>query len=57
MGKTMHENAVAAPFAAEKLRLAGLRPTRQRLELASHLFGGPDRHVMTSACAGFRLPP
>ncbi len=45
MGKTMHENAVAAPFAAEKLRLAGLRPTRQRLELASHLFGGPDRHV------------
>jgi len=31
--------------AAEKLRGAGLRPTRQRIELAGHLFGGPDRHV------------
>lgn len=27
------------------LRQAGLRPTRQRLLLASLLFGGPDRHV------------
>jgi len=35
----------AAKAAAERLRLAGLRPTRQRVELASHLFGGPDRHV------------
>ena len=31
--------------AAEKLRDAGLRPTRQRVELAGHLFRGPDRHV------------
>ena len=31
--------------AAERLRNAGLRPTRQRVELASHLFRGPDRHV------------
>ncbi len=30
---------------AEKLRAAGLRPTRQRLELAAHLFRGMDRHV------------
>ncbi len=35
----------AAKAAAERLRQAGLRPTRQRVELASHLFGGPDRHV------------
>ena len=30
---------------AERLRAAGLRPTRQRVELAGHLFRGPDRHV------------
>lgn len=30
---------------AEKLRLAGLRPTRQRLLLGEKLFGGGDRHV------------
>jgi Fe2+/Zn2+ uptake regulation proteins len=30
---------------AEALRRAGLRPTRQRLALASLLFGGEDRHV------------
>ncbi|WP_421692993.1 iron response transcriptional regulator IrrA [Aestuariivirga sp.] len=30
---------------AERLRLAGLRPTRQRLSLASILFGAGDRHV------------
>src|SRR5262245_41567180 len=29
----------------EKLRKAGLRPTRQRLALASLLFGRGDRHV------------
>ena len=29
----------------EKLRLAGLRPTRQRLALAGLLFGVGDRHV------------
>jgi Fur family transcriptional regulator, iron response regulator len=32
-------------FAAFKLREAGLRPTRQRLALASLLFNGCDRHV------------
>ncbi len=30
---------------AERLRLAGLRPTRQRLSLAVILFGAGDRHV------------
>lgn len=29
----------------ERLRGAGLRPTRQRLALAKLLFDGPDRHV------------
>ena len=45
MGKVMRENSTPAPFAAEKLRAAGLRPTRQRMELAAHLFRGHDRHV------------
>jgi Fur family iron response transcriptional regulator len=31
--------------AAERLREAGLRPTRQRLELAGLLFVGEDRHL------------
>jgi Fur family iron response transcriptional regulator len=30
---------------AERLRLAGLRPTRQRVALATILFGRGDRHV------------
>ena len=30
---------------AERLRLTGLRPTRQRLSLATILFGAGDRHV------------
>lgn len=30
---------------AERLRMAGLRPTRQRLSLAAILFGSGDRHV------------
>jgi Fur family iron response transcriptional regulator len=45
MGKMMRENPGMATLAAEKLRGAGLRPTRQRIELAGHLFRGPDRHV------------
>ena len=32
-------------FAANRLRQAGLRPTRQRLALARMLFDGEDRHV------------
>jgi Fur family iron response transcriptional regulator len=45
MAKIARENSGAPPFAAEKLRAAGLRPTRQRMELAARLFGGADRHV------------
>jgi Fur family iron response transcriptional regulator len=33
------------PLVAERLRGAGLRPTRQRMELAGRLLAGPDRHV------------
>jgi Fur family iron response transcriptional regulator len=43
MGKTVQQQAVAST--AERLRAAGLRPTRQRMELAAHLFRGHDRHV------------
>ena len=31
--------------AINRLRNAGLRPTRQRISLASMLFAGPDRHI------------
>jgi Fur family iron response transcriptional regulator len=40
-----HDSKARRDSAAEKLRAAGLRPTRQRLELAQHLFSGMDRHV------------
>ncbi len=33
------------PNAAERLRGAGLRPTRQRVALAELMFGSGDRHV------------
>ncbi len=42
MGHMMREISSST---AEKLRAAGLRPTRQRMELANHLFRGMDRHV------------
>ena len=46
MGKTIRETGKAvASQAVERLRAAGLRPTRQRVELAGLLFKGPDRHV------------
>lgn len=32
-------------FAAERLRAAGLRPTKQRVALANLLFGEEDRHL------------
>ena len=37
--------------AAARLKAAGLRPTRQRIELAGLLFGGPDRHVTAESLA------
>lgn len=36
---------MTASAAAERLRKAGLRPTRQRLALAKILFGSGERHV------------
>jgi Fur family iron response transcriptional regulator len=33
------------PDATQRLRSAGLRPTRQRIELVGLLFGGGDRHM------------
>lgn len=49
MGKALREIQVVPgqneANVAQRLRAAGLRPTRQRVELAGHLFAGPDRHV------------
>ncbi|HEY4077498.1 MAG TPA: Fur family transcriptional regulator [Rhizomicrobium sp.] len=42
MGKASRESAAQA---TQRLRHAGLRPTRQRVELASLLFQDCDRHV------------
>ena len=36
----------------DRLRAAGLRPTRQRLALAKLLFEGPDRHVTAEILHG-----
>jgi len=41
MGKAVRDNSKAI----QRLRQVGLRPTRQRVELASVLFKGEDRHV------------
>ena len=41
MGKVVRDNSKAI----ERLRGVGLRPTRQRVELARLLFKGQDRHV------------
>jgi len=42
MGKKVRETAAEA---TERLRQAGLRPTRQRVELAGLLFAGGHRHM------------
>jgi Fur family iron response transcriptional regulator len=49
--------SAARPFAPalEKLRTAGLRPTRQRLALAKLLFDGPDRHITAELLHGEAL--
>ncbi len=41
--------------ALEKLRAAGLRPTRQRLALAKLLFEGEDRHITAESLHGEAL--
>jgi len=45
MGKASRENRDHAAAATARLRHAGLRPTRQRVELAGLLFKDGDRHV------------
>ena len=47
-----HRKPASAGNAAaltQRLRIAGLRPTRQRLALAALLFGAGDRHVTAEA--------
>ena len=45
MAKASREPRNTGAQATARLRLAGLRPTRQRVELAGVLFQGGDRHV------------
>ena len=45
MGRASRENRDQAAAATARLRHAGLRPTRQRVELAGLLFKDGDRHV------------
>ena len=45
MGKVLREDRDQAAQATARLRHAGLRPTRQRVELAALLFNDCDRHV------------
>ena len=68
MAKTMREPKdvtakEAAVMATTRLRHAGLRPTRQRVELAGLLFRDQDRHVTAESLhdevtqAGLRVSP
>ncbi len=45
------ERETQADAAAARLKEAGLRPTRQRVELARLLFAGMDRHVTAESLA------
>ena len=45
MAKASRNGKALAALATERLRQAGLRPTRQRVELAGLLFQDCDRHV------------
>jgi Fur family iron response transcriptional regulator len=45
MGKALRENKTLTALATSRLRHAGLRPTRQRVDLAGLLFKDCDRHV------------
>ena len=45
MAKAARDSKTLTAQTIGRLRQSGLRPTRQRVELASHLFGGADRHV------------
>ena len=45
MGKASRDTKTSAALTTARLRHAGLRPTRQRVELAGLLFKDCDRHV------------
>jgi Fur family transcriptional regulator, iron response regulator len=45
MGKALRDSKTSAAQATARLRHAGLRPTRQRVELAGLLFNDCDQHV------------
>jgi len=45
MARTSRDSKALAALTTGRLRQAGLRPTRQRVELASLLFRDDDRHV------------
>jgi Fur family iron response transcriptional regulator len=49
MGKKVRQTSAEA---TQRLRVVGLRPTRQRLELADLLFAQGDRHVTAEALHG-----
>src|SRR5476651_113836 len=52
MGKKLQEASLEA---AQRLRAAGLRPTRQRVELVGLLFGGGHRHMTAESLHGEAL--
>jgi Fur family iron response transcriptional regulator len=52
MGKKLQEAILEA---AERLRAAGLRPTRQRVELVGLLFGDGHRHMTAESLHGEAL--
>ena len=52
MGKAPRDSKILAAKTMERLRHAGLRPTRQRVELASLLFQDCDRHVTAESLHG-----
>src|SRR6478672_5854171 len=49
------QHPAPAPTVVERLRRAGLRPTRQRVSLARLLFDGDDRHVTAEQLHGEAL--
>ena len=49
MFNAAQEAAKRDRIAAQRLRAAGLRPTRQRVELAGLLFASGDRHMTAEA--------
>ena len=52
MGKASRNDKALAAVATGRLRQSGLRPTRQRVELASLLFQDCDRHVTAESLHG-----